>query len=76
MLVSWTAPLPAPGMGYRITSDTTDFSSGSDTSFSATSHIIAIQPGAHSIRLKALSQHYPSEIVGPVDVIIRGKENE
>ena len=74
-LVSWIAPSPPPSMGYRITVDSTDFSAGIDVSnSSATSHTISLQPGVHNIRIRALSQHYPSEIVGPVEVTVKGKK--
>ena len=73
VLISWTAPSPPPSMGYRITTDSTDFSIGIDVTTSATSRTISLQPGMHSIRVRALSQHYPSEIVGPVEVSVRGK---
>ena len=73
-LVSWTAPSPPPSMGYRITVDSTDFAGGIDAASSATSRRIILQPGVHSIRIRALSQHYPSEIVGPVEVTVKGKE--
>ena len=72
VLVSWTAPSPPPSMGYRITTDSTDFSAGIDVTSSATSRTIFLQPGVYSIRMRALSQHYPSEIVGPVEVTVKG----
>ena len=75
-LVSWTAPSPPPSMGYRITTDTTDSSTGIDVPSSATSRTISLQPGVHSIRMRSLSQHYPSEIVGPVQVTVKGNEGE
>ena len=72
VLVSWTAPSPPPSMGYRITVDSADFAGGIDVASSATSHTISLQPGVHDIRMRALSQHYPSEIVGPVEVTVKG----
>ena len=72
MLVSWTAPSPPPSMGYQITTDSTDFSVGIDVTSSATSRTILLQPGLHSIRMRTLSQHYPSEIVGPVEITVKG----
>ena len=72
MLVSWTAPFPPPSMGYRITIDSTDFSAGIDVASSATSHTISLQSGVHNIRMRGLSQHYPSETVGPVEVTVKG----
>ena len=73
VLVSWTAPYPPPSMGYRIAINSTDFSVGLDVASLATSRIIILQPGVHSIRLRALSLHYPSEIVGPVYITVKGK---
>ena len=72
VLVSWTAPSPPPSMGYQITLDPTDFTAGIDVASSTTSRNIQLQPGVHYIRMRALSQHYPSEIVGPVEVIVKG----
>ena len=72
VLVSWTAPSTPPSMGYRITTDSEDFSAGIDVTSSATSHIITLQPGVRSIRMRANSQHYPSEIVGPVEITVKG----
>ena len=72
VLVFWTAPSPPPSMGYRITIDSEDFSAGLDVASSATSYTILLQPGVHSIRMRALSQYYPSEIVGPVEVTVKG----
>ena len=71
VLVSWTPP-SSPPIGYRITTDSTDFSAGIDVAFSTTSHTITLQPGVHNIRMRTLSQHYPSEIVGPVEVTVKG----
>ena len=70
VLVSWTAPSPPPCMGYRLTVNSTDF----NVSFFATSYtIMQLEPGVHiSIRMRALSQQLPSEIVGPVDVTVKG----
>ena len=73
VLVSWTAPMAAPSGGYRITVDSTDTSTGIDTTSSP--HTITVpQPGVHSIRVVGLSQHFPSETVGPVEVTVRGQE--
>ena len=72
VLVSWTAPSPPPSMGYQITINSTNFSAGIVAS-SATSHtIMELEPGVHSIRMRALSQQLPSEIVGPVNITVKG----
>ena len=72
VLVSWTAPMAAPSGGYRITVDSTDISTGIDTTSSP--HTITVpQPGVHSIRVVGLSQHFPNETVGPVEVTVRGQ---
>ena len=74
VLVYWTAPSPPPSMGYQITINSTNFSAGIDvTNSSATSYTIMQQPGVHIIRMRVLSQHYPSELVGPVEVTVKGK---
>ena len=72
VLVSWTAPSPPPSMGYQITISSTDFSVDMNVTSAETSHILSLQPGVHSIRMRSLSQHYPSEIVGPEEVTVKG----
>ena len=69
--VSWTAPSPPPSQGYRIIVDSTDTSTGVDVQQSP--HTITLQPGVHSIRLVALPVHMRSEVVGPVEVTVRGE---
>ena len=71
VLVSWTPPSPPPSMGYQIKVNSTDFSAANS---SATSLTISLQPGVHSIHMRGLSQHYPSDdLVGPVEVTVKGK---
>ena len=73
VLVSWTAPSSPPGMGYQIRIDSTNFSADINTTSTATSSTILLKPGVHNIRLKAPSQHYPTdEVVGPVTVTVKG----
>lgn len=73
--ISWTTPSPPPSQGYRITVDSTDISTGIDVLTSP--HIITFQqPSIHAFRLVAKSQHFPSEIVGPVEVTVSGEEDE
>ena len=69
--VSWTAPSPPPSRGYRITVISSDISTGIDTMSTALN--ISAAPGVHNIRLVALSQHFPSEEVGPVEVTVLGE---
>ena len=65
--------MAAPSGGYRITIDSTDISTGINTTSSP--HTITFpQPGMHSIRVVGLSQHFLSETVGPVEVTVRGQE--
>ena len=64
--------MAVPSGGYRITVDSTDISTGIDTTSSP--HTITVpQPGVHSIRVVGLSKHFPSETVGPVEVTVRGQ---
>ena len=72
ILVSWTASSPPPSMGYQIEINSIDFSADLAVASSATSRTISLQPGVHSIHMRGLSQHYPSEIVGPVEVTVNG----
>ena len=71
VLVSWTPPSPPPIMGYQITVDSTDLSAGINVINSSAT--ISLQPGVRNIRMRTLSQHYPSEIVGPVNITVKGK---
>jgi len=67
--VFWIAPATPPSAGYRITVN----SSGNSTSIDVTisPHNIALQEGVHSIGVRSLSHHhYPSEMVGPVEVTL------
>lgn len=69
--VSWTAPPSPPSRGYRITINSTDFSSGVDVTETIT--LLLLDPGTHSIRIRSLSEHFPSDVVGPVEVTVLGK---
>ena len=71
VLVSWTPPSPPPNMGYQITINSADFSDGINVTSSATSRTISLAPGVHSIRMRSLSQHYPSEIMTE-EVTVKG----
>jgi len=67
--VSWTAPGTPASAGYRITVN----SSGNSTSIDVTTspHNITLQEGVHSIEVRSISHHhYPSEMVGPVEVTL------
>ena len=70
--VSWTAPSPPPSQGYRIIVDSTDTSTGTDV-IQSPLNIALQQHGVHSIRLVALPVHMRSEVVGPVEVTVRGE---
>ena len=69
VLVSWTPPSPPPNMGYQITINSADFSDG--ISVTSSSLTIMQQPGVYDIRMRALSQHYPSEIMTE-EVTVKG----
>ena len=71
VLVSWTAPSAPPAMGYRVTLQPGNVSIDAP-SFIAT---VNLQPGVYNITVVALSQHLPSEAVGPVEVLVRGKNS-
>ena len=62
--------MAAPSGGYRITVDSTDI----DINTTSSSYTIRVpQSGVYSIRVVGLSQHFPSEGVGPVEVTVRGQ---
>ena len=64
--------MAVPSGGYRITVDSADTSTGIEPTLSP--HTITVpQPGVYSIRVVSLSQHLPSETVGPVEVTVRGQ---
>ncbi len=65
VLVSWTAP---PSGRYRVTADP----GGVSEDNSESPQTITIQPGAYSITVMSLSQHY-QETAGPVEVTVRGE---
>ena len=66
VLVSWTAPFPAPTRGYQITTANTE-----DTT-TETTHVLTLsQPGNHTITVLPLSQHLPYQPVS-VQVTVRG----
>lgn len=69
--VSWDDSDPLPINGYRITTNSTDISRGIDV-ISSPRFTTALL-GVNHFRLVALSRHLPSTIVGPVEVVVRGK---
>ena len=57
VLVSWTAPSPAPTRGYQITTANTE-----DTTTIETTHVLTLsQPGYYTIQVQPLSQHLPHQ---------------
>ena len=71
VLVSWTAPSPPPTLGYHVTVQP----GGVRMLDSITSPqtITGLPVGVYSIEVMSLSQHLPSERVGPVVVTVRGE---
>ena len=71
VLVSWTAPSPPPSMGYHVTVQPGGVRILDSP---ASPQLIAGLPvGVYSIEVMSLSQHLPSERVGPVMVTVRGE---
>ena len=70
--INWTAPIPPPQRGYRLTARS---SSGASREVVVTSspHHMMLEPGDYNVELTALSQHFTSEPVGPEEVTVRGK---
>ncbi len=71
VLVSWTVPPAPPSRGYRITVDNVNENINSSSSHTIT----GLQLGMHNIFVMSLSQHLPSEAVGPVEVVVRGEDD-
>ena len=68
--ISWTAPSTAPSIGsYQITVASGNISE----TISGTSYNATLEPGHHTITVRALTQHYPSVRVS-VDVTVTGKQ--
>ena len=70
VLVSWTAPSRPPAMGYRVTVGAEEISVDSLSTFV---NLTGLQPGVYAVQVMSLSQHLPSEAVGPVEVTVRGE---
>jgi hypothetical protein len=70
VLVTWTAPSPAPSRpGYRVTVTTASIS---ETTTGTSSTVTIPHPGNYTIQVQHLSLHYPSEAVS-VEVTVRGE---
>ena len=69
VLVSWTVPSAPPAMGYRVTAQPGDISIGVLSS----PITVNLPPGVYSITVVALSEQLPSEVLGPVEVKVQGK---
>ena len=70
MLVSWTAASPPPIMGYRVTAEPGGISQVAPSSPLTIGHL---QPGVYRVQVVSLSQHLPSEAMGPVEVTVKGE---
>ena len=67
--VTWTEPSAPPQAGYRVIVDST-------ITTTATSSPLILSPlslGGHTIQVQASSQHFPSDVVGPVQVMVTGQ---
>ena len=71
LLVSWTAASPPPSMGYRVTVQPGGIRMLN--SIARPQNLTGLQTGVYSIEVMSLSQHLPSERVGPVVVTVRGE---
>ena len=67
VLVSWTAPSPAPTRGYQIATANTE-----DTTTGTTLVLTLYQPGNHIVEVLPLSQHLPHQPVS-VQATVRGE---
>ena len=67
VLISWTAPSPAPTRGYQITTANTE-----DTT-TETTHVLTLsQPGNHIVQILPLSEHLPYHSMS-VQATVRGE---
>ena len=75
--VSWLPPLIPPRNGYLIMiADSRNLETEiRSIEASSSPHRFLMQSGKHQIRLRALSEHYPSNIIGPVNITVRSKYN-
>ncbi len=70
--VSWTGPSTHPSQGYRLTVP----AAGIDIIASPPS-IIALQNGMiYNLSLQSISRFSSSEVVGPVEFIVKGKASK
>ena len=73
VLVMWTAPSPPPTDGYQV--QITRGSTTTTVNVAGTSHTeTSLQHDVYSIRVKSLTQHFPSEATDPVLITVRGKQ--
>lgn len=71
--VSWTAPPTPPRRGYLITLGASNHTV--EVYASVSPHRLSIQPGVYETHLMALSEHYHSSVLGPINITVRGKLN-
>lgn len=70
--VSWNPPLTPPRMGYQI-AVTGSGDSIAQFHAEASPHGFLLEPGTYGIELRAMSEHYPSDALGPVNLTVRSK---
>ena len=72
VIVMWTAPSPPPTDGYQVQitrGSTTTTANVAGTSYTKST----LEHGVYNIRVKSLTQHFPSEATEPVEFTMRGK---
>ena len=67
VLVTWTEPSPAPSREYEVAS-----ANISETTTETSHNVTISQVGVHTVKVKSLYPHYPSETVS-VEVTVRGE---
>ena len=73
--ITWMAPFTPPRRGYLLTI-TRNSGLTEEIFVDMSPHRLAVTPGVYSVQLQALSEHYPSEVVGPVNISVRGESTD
>ena len=70
--IRWTAPANPPSQGYRILTGT-DIGAGISTDSSPYTFLFGTQQTNVTIRVVGVSLHFPSDVLGPESITLRGE---